>query len=297
MGASRLALAAVLLSCSLAAAGEPRPRIKSADFPSVSRRAVFFEDRINAADAAVRRRVLMEVGYFFDIPDPEFVAFLRRMMRDADPVVCGRAVQKLHALFVPIAPKELPRKFTALNENLVIDLEDKKTVPDLVTAVQGGPGDVSRAAYLLGLLRHKTAALDLRKMAETQQNIYARYTAARALVDCGANDLARPVLEELTRSQLALYSLGTGTDQKPGHDGRQPYYATVACRALCQLGPADRKIGVERLIALLGFLERSDNANDQAYLPSAQQALAAVTGRYFVSQDQAREWYRKKYAK
>ena len=98
MGATGSLLAVMLLGTAFAGGAEPPPRIREADFPAVARRAVFFEERINATDPTVRKRVLEEVGYFFDLPDPEYVAFLRRMVRDPDPVIRGRAILKLDTL-------------------------------------------------------------------------------------------------------------------------------------------------------------------------------------------------------
>jgi hypothetical protein len=62
-----------------------------------------------------------------------------------------------------------------------------------------------------------------------------------------------------------------------------------------ELGPGDKKVGLERLIGLAGHLERSAGVNDQAHLPAVRQLLAAVTGRYFLSGAEARKWYEREY--
>jgi HEAT repeat protein len=291
MSTNRIALALLLLAPA-ARAGEALPRIKAVDFPAVAQRAVFFEERINAPDAAARKRVLEEVGYFFDIPSPEYVSFLRRMLQDADPVVRGRALHKLHDLWVPVAVKHLPQKFAGYHDGQLIDLEDAGTIPALVKACRGGALEAGYAAYVLGLLRHKAAVPDLRKLAD-DGNIFVRHAAARALLDCGDREGARPILEAIADTQLAAYA-GVG---KANRDGRQPFYAAAACRALMELGPEDRKAGLEKLITLVGYLERSTEPNDQAHLPAVQQVLAAAAGQYFLSEAEARAWYRKQYAK
>jgi HEAT repeat protein len=296
MSASRPALALALFTAFAADAGEPPPRIKAADFPSVSRRAVFFEDRINAADATVRRRVLTEVTCFFNLPDPEYVAFLRRLLRDPDPVVRGGALRQLHAMWVSVAVADLPRTFAGFHDGQIIDRDDAKTVPGLIQACRARSPEAGYAAYVLGLLRHKPAAAALRQLAQ-HENIFVRYAGARALLDIGDKEGARPVLEEISRSQLDLYAAGPAAARQPNPDGRQPYYAAVSCRALLELDGKDRKLGLERLIALAGHLERSADVNDQANLPTVRQLLAAVTGRYFLSEAAARKWYAEKFDK
>ena len=285
----RLALALLLGTAFAAGADEPLPPIRNRDFPSVSKRAPFFEERVNAADAEVRKRVLLEVGYFFDIPDPEYTAFLRRMMRDPDPVVRGRAILKLHDLWVPVEVKDLPQTFAGYHDGQLIDLEDTRTVPGLVAACHARSAEAGYAAYVLGLLRQKAAVPDLRKLA-AHENIFVRYAAARALLDCGDKEGARPILEKVIRSQLALYASPAAD---PG--GRAPYYAAVSCRAFMELGSSEKKVGLEKLIALAGHLERSAGVNDQAQLPAVRQLLAAVTGRYFLSGAEARKWYEQEY--
>jgi len=288
----RLALALLLLGTAFAAgADEPLPHIRSGDFPSVSKRAAFFEERVNAAEAEVRKRLLLEVGYFFDIPDPEYTAFLRRMMRDPDPAVRGRAILKLHDLWVPVEVKDLPQTFAGYHDGQLIDREDTRTVPGLVAACHARSAEAGYAAYVLGLLRHKAAVPELRKLA-AHENIFVRYAAARALLDCGDKEGARPILEKVIRSQLALYA-------SPAVDpeGREPYYAAVSCRAFMELGSAEKKVGLEKLIALAGYLERSAGVNDQAHLPAVRQLLAAVTGRYFLSGAEARKWYEQEYGR
>jgi hypothetical protein len=64
-----------------------------------------------------------------------------------------------------------------------------------------------------------------------------------------------------------------------------------------ELGPGDKKVGLEKLIALTGHLERSTDVNDQAKLPYVRQLLAAVTGTYFLSEAEARKWYEREYGK
>ena len=293
MPASRSILTLLLLGiASACGAEEAPPRIRGADFPSVTPRAAFFEERINAADAATRRRVLLEVGYFFDLPDADYVAFLRRMMRDPDPVIRGQAVHKLHDMWVPVELKDLPQTFAGYHDRQIIDLEDPKTVPGLAEACRGGSVEAGYAAYVLGLLRHKQAVPDLRKLS-ADGNVFVRYSAARALIDCGDPEGARPILDAIIRPQLDLYAAGGDA----AADDRQPYYAAVACRAFAELGPKDKAAALDRLIALTGFMERSAVPNDEAHLPYVRQVLAAVAGKYFVSEAEARKWYEGEYGR
>jgi hypothetical protein len=281
-----VAILSILIACAhLSVAGEAPNRITMSDFPVVSKRAIFFEDRINAKDPAVRKRVVLEVCYFFDVPSPEYVAFLRRMMRDADPAVRGQAIRKLHAMWVPIAVEDLPRTFTGEHEGQVVDLEQKDAIARLLKECEQGQAS---SAYVLGLLRRKEAVPLFRQLAESR-NIYARYTAARALIDCGDRDGARPILEGIIRSQLAIYAGRS--------EGREPFYAASSCRALIELGEDERKDGLKKLIALTGYMERSELPNDSAHLPAVRQCLASVTGHYFLSDDEANGWFERKYGK
>src|SRR5262249_20926170 len=128
--------------------------IKSAEFPTVSHRAIFFEKRINAADPEIRKRVLIEVGYFHGIPDAEYVAFLWRMTRDPDAVIRGRAILKLHEMWVPIPHGRLPQTFSGYHDRQLIDLENASTIRSLMAACQGRGFEAGYAAYVLGLLQH-----------------------------------------------------------------------------------------------------------------------------------------------
>jgi hypothetical protein len=192
---------------------------------------------------------------------------------------------------VPVEVKDLPQTFAGYHDGQLIDREDTRTVPGLVEACHTRSAEAGYAVYVLGLLRHKAAVPELRKLA-AHENIFVRYAAARALLDCGDKEGARPILEKVIRSQLALYA-------SPAVDpeGREPYYAAVSCRAFMELGPAEKKVGLEKLMALAGHLERSAGVNDQAHLPAVRQLLAAVTGRYFLSGAEARKWYEQEYGR
>jgi hypothetical protein len=289
-----LVLAALCPAAGFAAAAPP---IKAAEFPAVSKRAAFFEERINADKPATRLRVLTEVTYFFTTPDPESTAFLKRLMRDPDPVVRGRAILSLHDRWVPIDRKELPQRFTGYHDGQLIDLEKKETIPDLLRQCDQPSAQAGYAAYVLGLLRHRDAVPQLKKLAN-HPNIFVRYAAARALLDCGDRAAARPILEAIVRSQLEQYAAGPAP--VAGRDApveTQPYYAAVGCRALMELGPRDKAVGLEKMIALLGYLERSPGPNDQANIPFVEQLLADAAGKYFPSSTAARKWYAEKYPK
>src|SRR5262245_17968689 len=120
----------VLLMCVARTAAEdkPLPRITSADFPTVSKRCQFFEDAINAKDPRVRQRVLLEVAYFADAAEAEYVNFLERMLRDEDPAVCGDALRKLYELWVSLPVKKLPPRFVGYHNAQLIDRGDARLV-------------------------------------------------------------------------------------------------------------------------------------------------------------------------
>ena len=225
-------------------------RILASEFPQTASRVMFFEARINSKDSSIRARVLTELGYFYWLPDSEYVGFLKRMYKDPDPLVRSSANKILYDMWVPQDPD------------------------------------------VLGLLRVKEAIPALIKLAD-DPNISVRYTAARALLDCGDRSSASAIFDEMSATQLALYASGTTTE----HEGKlsrrsevSPYYAACACRGLIEVGGNDKRKGLKRLIELLGFLERSKDVNDQSNTHWVRGTLAAVSGEYFTSSEEASKW-------
>ena len=225
-------------------------RILASEFPKTASRVMFFEARINSKDSSIRARVLTELGYFYWLPDSEYVGFLKRMYKDPDPLVRSSANKILYDMWVPQDPD------------------------------------------VLGLLRVKEAIPALIKLAD-DPNISVRYTAARALLDCGDRSSASAIFDEMSATQLALYASGNTTEHA-GEPGRRsemsPYYAACACRGLIEVGGNDKPKGLKRLIELLGFLERSKDVNDQSNTHWVRGTLAAVSGEYFTSSEEASKW-------
>jgi len=292
------AIAALALCLSAGAGETPAQPITQKQFPSVAKRVAFFEQRINSPDAAIRKRALSEAGYFFMAPDREYTAFLQRMSNDPDPAVAGRAVRKLHSLFVPIDVEQLPARLAGYHDGMILDLTDKAaTIASLLSACKaGGAGKAGAgwAAYSLGLLKHQPAAAALKALA-TDKNIFNRYSAGRALLDLGEHDAARDILREVAESQLARFEklakdpnpgAGTGWPHRPS-----AWYAALACRALMELGRAERKQGLAGLVRLMGYLERSEDINDQSGIHSVRLFLANVTGQWLPHHADAKRFY------
>ncbi len=59
-----------------------------------------------------------------------------------------------------------------------------------------------------------------------------------------------------------------------------------------EMGPKDQEAGLNNLITLVGYRERSAGVNDQAHLPAVRQVLAGMAGWYFLSEVDVRRWYR-----
>lgn len=294
---------ALLAATAVTPAGKPQPskRITAKEFPSVSKRVRFFEERINSVDAKVRARVLVEVSYFFITPDREYCAFLKRLLRDPSPVVSGRALKRLYDMFVPIEESELPRRFVGYHDGQMVDLTNRdSTIASYMRDCRSGRVEAGYAAYVLGVLKHKPAAADLKKLRHAK-NIFVRYAAGRALIACGDPASARAILTEIVEEQLAIYArLEDISPQEkarlPKYDlqGRAPWYITVACRTLMHLTADDREYALKALIRLVRALERTPNVNDQSTLHSTRKILAHAAGRWFQTHEEAMKWYQQR---
>ena len=263
-------------------AGEDQAAITWKQFASVSRRVAFFDQRIGSPDAAIRRRVLLEAGYFFIVPDREYTAFLKRMLRDGDPGVAGDALRKLHDLFVPIRAAELPKRFhCGHGDGFCVDLADRSSAVEVLRGHCGSGLPI--AAWALALLEQTCPTARLEALARSD-NISSRYSAARCLLNLGKGDLARPILRKMLQGQLDLYArledLPEGKRPSDGQAGTQPYYAAAAARALMELGAEGRKEGLAALRRLMAHLQRSSDPNDRNMLHSVRVLLAGATGRW-----------------
>jgi hypothetical protein len=288
-----LGLALVATFAPRLAAQELAP-IKSADFPKVAARVLFFEKRINAADVRIRERVLTKAGYFWEVPDKEYVQFLKRMMRDPDPGIRGQAIRKLYELYVPLEPRDLPTTFTGYHEEQLLNREDKNLIPPLIAQVRGGGAQGGWAAYCLGLLRCQEAVPDLIRLGD-DRNEFARFTAARALLACGANKEAKVILQELMSHKVIARN---SKFPPPGVRDTEisSYYIAQAARAYMELGPAEKQEGLRRLVALIGELEPSKDVNHEGRWEMARWLLTEVSGQHFLSHQEAADWFKQQEA-
>ena len=268
-------------------------RILASEFPKTASRAIFFESRMNSKDPSVRVRVLIEVGYFYRLPDAEYVRFLKRMYRDPDRLVRGSAIKKLHEMWVPLDPKDLPLVFTGYNNRQVIDRRSKTVVRELIEQCLGEGAEAGYAAHALGLLRVKEAIPALIRLGK-DANIFARYAAARALFHCGDRSSAVALLDAMSSRQLVIYALANRDGAKSARrSGASPWYAACACRALIAAGGKEKRLGLKRLVELMGFLERSEDVNDRSKIHWVRALLAEMSGEYFTSSKEASEWMKR----
>jgi hypothetical protein len=298
-GMNRVAFAGIvcILTAAPLEAGDPREAavaggsILASEFPKTASRAMFFEDRINSRDSSVRARVLTEVGYFYSLPENDYVSFLKRMYQDPNQLVRGRAIKKLYDMWVPQDPESLPLVFTGYHNTQVVVGESDTTAGELIEQCSAGGTTAGYAAYVLGLLRAEEAIPALRKL-RADGNIFVRYTAARALLDCGDRSSAIAIFDEMSSKQLAIYESGSTTEDagKLGRRSKFPWYAACACRGLIEVGGKEERKGLKRLIELMGFLERSKDVNDQSKIHWVRGMLAATSGEYFTSSEEASEW-------
>jgi hypothetical protein len=265
--------------------------IKANEFPSVAARIPFFEKRINATDPRIRERVVIQVGYFYFLPDKDHVQFFRRMMHDPEPWIRGQAIKNLHEMWVQVDVEDLPQTFCGYHREQILNLQDESQIPQLIAQCRNGGAPGGWAAYALGVLQCRQAVPDLVKLGG-DANSAARYIAGRALLDCGAKKEAKTIFEQLMAHQFKPRAQGfEPAGYRPGEP--DPYYVALAARAYQQTDAAARKVGMKRLVTLLGELEPSKDVNDQNRLETARGLLAATTGQFFVSHHEALEWFEK----
>ena len=264
------------------------PTIKAADFPSIAARVPFFEKRINAKDARIREDALLDASRASSLRDKNYMRFLKRMMHDSEPDIRGEAIRRLYDGWVPVEIRELPTTFTGYSRNQILNLENENLIPQLIAQCRRGGAEGGWAAYALGLLRCKKALPALVKLGE-DSNEFARYTAGRALLNCGARKEARAIFQKLMSHR---FKPRTQKYEGPGHsqDGVDPYYVALAARAFMEVGSAERKEGLRRLVTMLGELEPSKDINHGNRLAATRWLLAEVTGQFFVTHREALDW-------
>jgi hypothetical protein len=257
--------------------------IKSADFPIVARRVDAFEQRINSKRVEDREEVVFTLRVGWRLPDAESVKFLKHVLKqDADPWIRGFAAKTLYEMWAPLEPGDLPASLCGYHRGQFLNRRRKELCDDLIAEVKQGGVEAGYAAYALGLLRCRKATPQLRDLAESN-NEFVRYTAGRALIDCGDKEGAIPILRTLMN-----HPVPRGATIREIVD---PHYQALAARAYMELGAAEKKAGIERLIALMDELAVWDEINAQGRLQSVRQMLATVSGEYFLSSKDARAWH------
>ena len=290
-----VAIVIVGLTAGAVDAGERTERIRAAHFPTMAARIELFEARLNADDPEIRKVALNEITYFSRIPVSELERFLRRMMRDGDPVVRGRAIKKLHDLWIAIEPTELPRTFSGYHDGQRIDREDETLARQILLALRAPRARPGWAAYVAGLLRLKETKESLVALAGNA-NVFVRYAAGRALFDMGERRLAATAFEAISQEQTRRYARAQdegGGRIAPGgaSAGRHPWYALLACRGLMALEGEHRLRGLERLVRLYELFESSDDVNDRSKLTNVRLLLHQASGRFFPRAAAARRWH------
>jgi hypothetical protein len=203
------------------------------------------------------------------------------------------AIKKLYDMWVPQDPSVLPKVFTGYYCGQLIDTTSATCTADLIAQCSQNNPAAGYAAYVLGLLRAEEAIPSLTNLLN-HSNIFVRYTAARALFDCGDQAIAVATFDDITSQQLILYeSLGKTSDcPVSSRISPEPWYAACACRALIAAGGEAKRRGVTRLIQLMGCLQRSTDVNDQSNLHWVRGILAEISNQYFVSAEDAAGWFK-----
>lgn len=262
--------------------------IKAADFPNVARRVDVFEQRINSPNIDDRVAVLGQLTHHWYLPDAELVRFLKRVARhDADPWVRGYAIKELYDAWIPLDVSELPATFTGYHRGQVIDRHRKGYATELVAEIKKGDLPGGYAAYVAGLMRLQEAVPALRDLAESK-NVFVRTSAGRALIECGDKASGAAMLTTVMNAGVPVNT--------PIGQMEDPHYQALAARAYMEVGPAEKRAGVARLVELMKELEAWTDINAHGRLQTARRELARATGRYFNTHKDARAWLDKERA-
>jgi len=195
-------------------------------------------------------------------------------------VLCAASTQPATA--IDCGSSALPTTFTGYHNGQIIDRQDPKFAEKLLAEVKQGGHAGGYAAYVVSLLKLKEAVPDLRKMAN-EENIFVRYSAGRALLECGDRDGAATMLKSIWNN--------TVPPDAPIAKVADPYYQALAARAYIDIGPAERREGIERLIRLTKELEEWSDINADGRLNTARLMLATVSGKILLSYDDAKKWW------
>jgi len=260
--------------------------IHAADFPLLAGKVPFFEKRSNSKDPRIREEAIRSISYAMVGPDArdETTRLFKRLLRDSDPQLRGLAIYAMHHEWIVILPKELPRTFRGYHRDQVVDLDEKDLIPRLIKECEGGGPAGGYAAYVLCLVPSKGAIPALRRLG-MDQNIFARYTAARALVHAGDHEGAKAILEPIIAETTPVGFRVRGLD---------PHYVALACRTYMGLGQAERLKGLSRLVSLMELLDDSPDINDHNRLQFLRWHLTAVSGEFFETPREARAWLKEK---
>jgi hypothetical protein len=257
--------------------------IKGADFPKVCQRIQAFEARINSANPSDRERVVAEVTAGWRVPDTDTIPLLKRIVKqDPDPWLRGLAVRALHDRWVPLDPGELPATFTGYHRGQLLDRRRQDLEGQLIKEVRSGGLPGGYAAYALGLLRCRKAAPDLRDLAESK-NAFVRYSAGRALIECGDKEGAAAILKTIMGQPVPPNAAINQIED--------PHYQALAARAYIDLGEAQKKAGIERLLELMKELENWQDINAPGRLDTTRGMLVMISRKYFLSHQEARAWH------
>jgi hypothetical protein len=276
--------ALVTLASGLKTAAQDRP-IRAEDFPRMAVRVHGFEKLMNSPRVEDREQVVRELADTWRLPDEDLVKFFRHIARhDAAPEVRGSAILALYDHWVPIDPKDLPATFSGYLRTQLVNRQDPDLAKRLIREVRQGGLTGGYAAYVAGLLRIKEAVPGLHNLAE-DNNVFVRYTGARALIDCGDPKGAEPILKTVMSNPIPPRApIGTIVD---------PHYQALAARAYAGLGKAQRQAGIERLIDLMKELAAWEDVNAEGRLLTARAMLGNLTGQLFLTHQEARAWYEK----
>jgi hypothetical protein len=254
--------------------------ISSMDYPRVSARIDFFNQRMNSKDAEVRLSALRLITGFHYEPSDEFVKLLRQMTLDQDARIRGHAVKTLHDLYVPVDVLRLPQPI-GHHGGSGRDLSTEATEALIMRELEAGVAS-GGATYFAGLLGSRKFVPLLIKNGESLRDDYPLCCVARALLDCGEVAEAVKLWRRAIELQVHAYT-------EKGLGRTSPYYYIEACRGLIHSGEAFRLEGIERLAVAIGHLDAAEDPDSASKLDYARESFMIATGAWVESGEIARK--------
>lgn len=254
--------------------------IRRWDFPDRAAWLAAYQERVLRAHPHVQKMIedgRLERGGSFH----ELLEALKRRLRETELLERTYAFQPLWDAALPLSPKELPESIRdpRADGDLPLAMDRSKSLEALRAAVAKGDAQGGWMVPAFTYLAGEEGVPTLEGLLE-DKNVYARCTAAKALLMLGKGEAAVPALEAVA----SRYEL---------------YYSVLAMELLVAAG---RREYVGTLVEFLNQLEGIDAQNDRELARTKAHVLEALERATGEARPDGKEWrelwtrYRERFA-